>query len=59
MFNCSTNCLSELTTALSFSINGEIMKAFSLPYGFRVTVELELNILQQFSGMDIPTEQYK
>ena len=46
MFNCSTNCLSELTAALPFSIYGEIMKAFSLPYGFRVTVELELNILQ-------------
>ena len=46
MFNCSTNCPSELTAALPFSIYGEIIKAFSLPYGFRVTVELELNILQ-------------
>ena len=30
----------------------KIFKAFSLPNGFRVTVELELNILQSFSGIE-------
>ena len=31
---------------------GEKMRAFSLPYGFRVLGELELNILQSFSGIE-------
>ena len=30
----------------------EKIKAFSLPNGFRVTVELEFSILQSFSGIE-------
>ena len=32
--------------------HSEKIYAFSLPNGFRVTVELQLNILQSFSGIE-------
>ena len=31
---------------------GEKIQAFSLPYGFRVTMELEFNIIQSLSGIE-------